>query len=473
MQTCNTELPIGPEIKYAFYIDENKNSVVDAMDKIVIKFDQEVNTESLTPGNFFLPNMGDFLGGTGFVGSENTDYPTEAVLELGATPNLTIDGTTSSIDVDQDISNTIMNSKRSQLTTTDSGLRKQNDSGIDIKYVFIPDVGQIIGQSGGSIGVQNSTNAAYTQHKLYIPTNSVTSDYTFNLEFPETHLNNFSSIKLTSSPLGVTFDSQNPATLTLEYLPESINYDAGYINKCMKIHQIVENPIGTFNAILVQGIQTIDTVNHTVSINLTSLNPNGSINNGTFGTIPIVLIDENSIDIKQSGKPISVGVRLPRPEADPILQPRQDGTGLYKKHKIEFPGFIYDTGYTVTIRQAELLERVGFPDQSGAIFTITSAPTTFPSIAVNITVEYIPSTDPTQTDVVTLNGELGSESSMKVVKRNPTTHNFEFLSGTHSVDTINHTVTINNVTDFLDSGYGTFGTVAENTSSTIGWDLFE
>jgi len=475
MQTCNTELPIGPEIKYAFYIDENKNSVVDAMDKIVIKFDQEVNTESLTPSNFFLPNIGDSLGGAGFVGSENTDYPTEAVLELGATPNLTIDGTTSSIDVDQDISNIMMNSKRSQLTATDSGLRKENDSGIDIKYVFIPDAGQIIGQSGGYIGVQNSTNAAYTQHKLYIPAYSVTSDYTFNLEFPETHLNNFSSVKLTSSPLGVNFDSQNPAILTLEYLPESINYDAGYINKSLRIFQIVENPISVYNFILVQGIQTIDTVNHTISVNLTSLNPNSSITNGTFGTIPIILVDEDSIDIKQSGKPISVGVRLLRPEADPIpiLQPRQDGTGLYKKHKIEFPGFVYDTGYTVTIRQAEVLERVGFPDQSGAIFTITSSPTNFPSTSVHITVEYIPSTDPNQTDVVTLNGELGSENSMKVVKRNPTTHNFEFLPGTHSVDTINHTVTINNVTDFLDSGYGTFGTVAENTSSAIGWDLFE
>jgi len=498
MQTCNTELPIGPEIKYAFYIDENKNSIVDAdddispsiskslvpenmaslivneklsefsgpMDKIVIKFDQEVNTESLTPSNFFLPNVGDSLGGAGFVGSENTDYPTEAVLELGATPNLTIDGTTSSIDVDQDISNITMNSKRSQLIATDSGLRKENDSGIDIKYVFIPDIAQIIGQSGGYIGVQNSTNAVYKQHKLYIPANSIASDYTFNLEFPETHLNNFSSVKLTSSPLGVNFDSLNPATLTLEYLPESINYDAGYINKSLRIFQIVESPLGTFNFVLVQGIQTIDTVNHTVSVNLTSLNPNGSINNGTFGTIPIVLVDENSINIKQSsGKPMAVD--------NPILQPRQNGTCLYKKHKIEFLEFIYDTDFNVKIRQAELLERVGFPDQSGAIFTITSSPTSFPLTAVNITVEYIPSTDPDQTDVVTLNGELGLESSMKVVKRNPTTHNFEFLPGTHSVDTINHTVTINNVTDFLNSGYGTFGTVAENTSSAIGWDLFE
>jgi len=189
------------------------------------------------------------------------------------------------------------------------------------------------------------------------------------------------------------------------------------------------------------------------------------MNNGAFGSLPIVLVDENSIDIKQSsGKPLT--------EDNPILQPKQDGTGLYKKHKIEFPGFVYDTDFNVKIRQAELLERTEFPDQSGAIFTIVSSPTNFPSASVNITVQYIPSSDSDETDVVTLDGELGLESSMKVVKRNATTGKFEFLSGTHSVDMVNHTVTINNVSNFLDSGYGTFGTVAESPAFIPRWELY-
>ncbi len=463
----NTELPIGPEIQHAFYIDENKNTSVDSGDKLILEFDQRVNADTLSQSDFYLPNISDSLGSTGFNGYENTKYPTEVVLELGASPTFTIAGTTSSIDVDADIANTTIHSKRTDLTATDSGTRKSNDAGIDIKYVFIPDSDQLIGQSGGSIGVQDSSDATYRKHELNIPTNALPSDYTFNLSFPEDYEDNFSTIKLTSSPSGATFSSQYPATLTLEYLPESVDYDAGFIDKCMKVHQLVENPTGVFNFVLVNVPHTIDTVNHTVSVEMSSLNPNGSLENGTFGTIPIVLVDEDSITIQEtSGKFVA--------EDDPILQPQQTGSGLYKKHRIEFPNYEYSgTGYTLTIRQAELTERIGFPTQSGAIYTIECSPTSFPSTAeVNITVQYIPTSDPNTTDCVTLDSEVANEINMKIVKRNPSTGDFEFMSEVCSVDIVNHTVTINNTTDFLDSGYATFGAAAEYAFSNK-WDLFD
>ena len=187
------------------------------------------------------------------------------------------------------------------------------------------------------------------------------------------------------------------------------------------------------------------------------------------------LVEQNSI----SASPQTGGGESGQGGASPaVLKPGSDC--IYTKHELSIPSFLEASpgDYTLTIRQALAAERVGFPNQSGAIFVIESSPE-FPSmVSCDITAMYVADADPSLTDVITLNGIPGPVGQMRLVRKNPSTGVFEFVSYTEVVFNDDGTVTTKGVTNLTTGGVGIYGLVVDPDATSLitaakHWQVYE
>ncbi len=287
-----------------------------------------------------------------------------------------------------------------------------------------------------------------------------------------------------------------PVKLTMEYNMDMLDIQKGFMEKYVRIFKLAKVGSDDYKWFVAPEYQIVNYSSKTVTMFIDILEEDQNEADGTgglFGTLPVVTVDENSVSVKSSGGS-SASLRLYVAEqSGPILQPESEGA--YTIHTIEFPGYALcdpsDTdGITVTIRQSNLTERVGFqtgytyfPNQSGAVFTIETKDYQDNSVAfsspVNLTVQYLVDPAPDMTDVVDFNNNPGQENQMRICKSetaNPP--DYSFIGGTQTVNTTLHTVSIDNLSDLTkESGICMYGAVVDTSVQPsfvlVDWELFE
>ncbi|MBN1477328.1 hypothetical protein JXA47_11290 [Candidatus Sumerlaeota bacterium] len=165
-----------------------------------------------------------------------------------------------------------------------------------------------------------------------------------------------------------------------------------------------------------------------------------------------------------------------------------DGS-LYSLHRVEFPGHVLTTAddpdrIEITMRSATLFDRASagpgqnFPNQSVALFVIETHSALGQPIAftdpVNITVQFVERTDPSRTDVVTLDTMPGDPSQMRLARDVQVGLEVDFqLLGEpgESVNTFEGVVTLEGLVGLTGSdGKGTWG-AAVDPSATVALGL--
>jgi hypothetical protein len=189
---------------------------------------------------------------------------------------------------------------------------------------------------------------------------------------------------------------------------------------------------------------------------------------GTYATLPLDTVDERTVTLAASnGDPSdpSFGPQTSGAGAEAVLTPGPEGT--YTLHRIVFPGYEEALeGVSVTIREANLFERYGFPQQSGAIFTLEAEGDDF-TLPVALDVEF--RTDPTDGDVVTLEGDPGDVTKMRLLRRLDIGAPLEFVTGIEQ-GVSSPTVWTFGATPLTQQGLGVYGVVVnpDETGPTSG-----
>ena len=496
----------GPPKLEAATLADLDNNGADAGDLLILSLDRgvKVTTSVLRASHFFLPVTGDSLGGRGFAVSVNPQNSRQVVLTLGAGPKLTpqgqfsmlrrISGSPSGIDFATSLP---VGSIRSYdgITAVNGGVPGTNDSGIDILFNLVGRSGPL-GRLGGTLSVVNSADAAYQDHQLFVPANVLATTTSFSLLRPPLNLGAPGAVQVLSSPSGITFKTS--ATLTLEYHEDDIDWDAGYIEGEMHVHQLVENPRGVFNYVPVRGhtilmgasprggsaMRKLDGEPGQVSVDLNNLNPNGSLGSpGLFAGLPIETVDERTMNIK----PGSGSSGIVKGAGPALLSP--GSRGAYTLHQIEFPGYVATLAtdpqrIVITIRTAMLAERYSptsgrsFPNQSGAVLVVTVAdavgqPVAFTS-PVNLTVQFKERPELEFTDAITFDEKRALAMNMRLVRDRLAGGDVDFVfdpTPSQTVNTIVGTLTVIGYAGLTGAdGMGTFGAVAPATGTPVaGW----
>ena len=494
-----------PKINKVTFLDTlTSNQTPDAGETIVLQFDQIVEISgggspvTILPQDFYL--TGGASLGTNSTMVKNPNDPTQIIISLGTNfSGITVSGNATGIDINANMPAGLIYNPITLIEAQDGGVPDVNDTAIDMKFAFTQTTTNINASTGGTVGLNPGADNTYSKHNFYIPPEALSDNKNFSIVTPFYPSNDLAIptgarfITSNPKPQGETINFLKPVTLTLEYNPEIYDIQNGFMEKYVRIFELKEVTPGAYQWVLVSGSQTINFTDKTVSVEINALAESQEASGGTggtYGTLPITTVDENSISIK----PSSSSPRTPRltlmPQSNPTLLPKSNG--IYTLHTIEFPGFVEclsseSQATTVKMRQAYFTERVGaesghiyFPSQSGAVFTIvttnsTDSITAFSS-PVNMTVQYILDPDPNKTDVVNFYGMLGHESQMRICKSSVTNPpNYWYVSGSQTVDTINHTVSINNLSNLTgDNGISMYGAICfPPTSTDYSWELFE
>ena len=507
-----------PQITRAIFCDNiNPNNIPDPNELIILQFNQIIQMGGATPPTTILPQdfylTGSASLGTSSAMMRNPNNPTQVIIILGqSAQGITIPGNATGIDIGAGIREGLIYNPFTSIDAQDGGIPDENDTAIDIKFTFTPRTIFINALIGGTVNLIQSNDNAYSKHKLYIPPNALSQNMNFSITNPSYPSNDVglpTGVRFIASnpkPQGIQNETLNflkPATLTVEYNPDMVNTQYGYMEKYVRIFELKEPTPGLYQWILVPGYQSVNFYNSTVSVQINSLSEwqvgtehcsvptNGT--GGTYGTLPVVLVDENSVSIKTGGSSPNPPKLTFVEASGPTLQPGI--TGAYTLHIIEFPGYVQcepsdPLGITVKIRQATLLERVGFqsgytyfPNQSGAVFTVETKDYSGSFVAfsspINMTVQYLVDPSPDRTDVIDFNNVRGEENQMRICKSttaNPP--NYSFVGGTQTVDRITHKVSINNLSDLTDAdGVCMYGAVVDKNIQPSfvanNWELFE
>ena len=510
-----------PRLQAATLADLDANGV-DPGDQLVLTLDRSVvvTTSVLQASHFFLAVQGDSLGGAGFQVGVNPYNSRQIVLTLGAGVHLTAAGgfsmanrtpnSPSGIDFATSIPFGAIRSLDG-ISAIDGGAPGADDSGIDMELSMVGRSGTV-GPSGGTVAVVPSADATYTRHELDVPAGALGAPMQFTLRPPERNLGVINAVQIESSNPAATFSA--PARIWVEYREGDIDRERGQLEWEMKVHQLVERPLGVFRYVQVPGPQIVSpapwptgtqhspliahrsSVNtaHSelastggrVSVGITNLNPCGSLGGTTvFAGLPIETVDERTINIKSGGSPSPV-----KAQGGAVLD--VGTSGAYTLHRIEFPNFVTTNGadpqrLVVRIRTAEMAEReslwggCSFPSQSGAVFTVTvndaSSHTVQFTSPVNLTVQFKSRPDSTQTDVVHFEGQVADPQEMRLVCDRFAGQAVDFAFTTAPLQTANvsqGTLAVNNFVGLTGSdGRGTFGTVASEFSTRAArWRLY-
>jgi hypothetical protein len=484
----------APRIQTATISDVNNNGTIENGDQLVLTMDRSVvvTTSILQTRHFFVPVQGDSLGGTGFRVGVNPLNSRQIVLTLGTGAHLTAPGTftlqrrspnaPSGIDLAASLPPQAIVSLDG-VPATDGGDPGTNDSGVDIQLSVMPQ-SRAIGRSGGTVAVVNSPDAAYRRDQLSVPRYALATTTTFTLRPPVRNLGVIDALQVQSSNPNVSFAA--PATIRLDYREGDIDRERGKIQSEMRIHQLVENPRGVFKYVPIPGAQILSMTARQVSVNVRNLNPRGSLSaDRVFAGLPIETVDERAINIAPAPGGSARGA------ATAVLT--AGTSGAYTLHKIVIPNYATTGGtdpnrWVVRMRTATLAERNSvsggrsFPTQSGAIFTVavedtSSRPVCFTS-PVHLTVQFKNRPDPTQTDIVLLDGRPGANpANMRLVRHRWGREAVDFTFTTAPLQVVNvaqGTVTVSDYVGLTRSdGSGTFGVVvAEGATPAARWNLY-
>ncbi|MDI6785017.1 MAG: hypothetical protein QME64_13105, partial [bacterium] len=258
-----------------FYSDINNNTLVDIGDNLILQFDRRMQVNSASPSDFYIPVTGDSFG-TGATVSINTANDTQVVITLGTSPTLTILGsfdianTTAGSPSGIDISAMMTPNAIEDLNgidAIDGGIPGADDSGIDIRYTLLPSTTYVSAFSPATVQVGTDTiNAYYTEHKLIIPEDSLATDTTITVSAPGDNHGELSAVLF--SPPDLTFSSDTPAKLVLEYKEADTKQEAGYMETAMRIHQWKNQDTAWVLVPETFSQQSVDLINKTVSVKI-------------------------------------------------------------------------------------------------------------------------------------------------------------------------------------------------------------
>jgi uncharacterized repeat protein (TIGR01451 family) len=505
--------PRAPRLELAVVSEFGEaNRVLNPGEQLILQFDQslEVASTAISDGDFFLTNVGATLGAQATL-SPNPNDQTQAIITLGADfQGIVVDGdlaeNSTRVDIGANTRRGLIVGAVTGLPAEDTGIINSDDRGVDLVWGFETISTEIMRADGGSVTVSqnadfNRPDFAYTGHGLEIPAGALTSDTVLAVAGPPSTLRDLNlrtAVQITENDPGVPTFAQ-PATLTLEYRDEDLAFTPGAMESLFRIYQVVGmgGPLRPDNSSpgirllgsgqelrLVSGPQMVDTSANTVSVSLSSLDPEGSSNEiGVFATLPINPVEERSIDIAATG---NSGAAAATPAQLLALVPGPDSH--YALHRVEFPGFAtvpagQPGSIRVTMRTANLFERsfpTGpganiFPTQSGAIFAVdtrdaSGTPTAFTS-PVNVRVQYIPRPGPEDTDVVDLSGVVGDAQRMRIVHSEFSATNgtdFKFVERPQGVDLALGTVSVEGLTGLTGpSGTGVLGAVIDTRIEAV------
>lgn len=432
----------GPRLVSAVYFDTNRNEITDQGDRILLQFDQRIDFKgTANPTYFYLGVAGDSLGTTGFAINLNTDNESQLVLTLGLSPTLNINGiyepylftqdSPSGIDLSTFLPpNTIVNKYGVDVVNLEDPLL--NDSGVDIAAPFDPITLPIDPTVGATFEI-NDPNSYYRKHKLIIPENSIISPLKAPLSItmgPADDPHGVPSSILIGLSEYIQFDPNNPAYLVLEYKPEDLQYEEGYIDKCLRIHkwngsewEIVPEVVGS---------QVYDDVNQVVFVPILSLGDDvvkgiKAGDNELYGNVGLATIGQASKTMQpeklNSDNNTKAGVTI-------TVLPFG---AVYTKHSLYIPDYQeVSSGLTITLKQADEDEKHDW--ENNAILKITS--TTEPSSEETLTMEYKDDADPYYDS--DLNG--GAESDMRIHRWDEAQGKWLVVSESQTVNTTTNTV---------------------------------
>lgn len=449
-----------PTIAQIIHIDQAAPIGVSASDELVMVFDQPVTLAgALETDDLYLSEAGDSLGA--FTASSNPLNPKQIVITLGAGASLTVPGSGVGSSA-MDISATI---EAGDIIDAQTGTDVSPSSPQDILFNFIPSGTTTIGPGGGTVSVVNSTDAVYITHSLTVAPFAVASPQDFSLSVPSVSTGLVNAVEVSpSDAIFLNIDS----TLTLGYTVHDLQNGDGGDEMQMRIHQLSDIGGGLYEAIPLPGLQTVDPVADTVSAPLASTNPLGVPDGDPtlFATLPLDTIDDRTIILEEEGGGLRL-LRRSRDDASGGAVLVVGDQGLYTQHQIRFPGYIEaPEGVSVTIRDANIFERFGFPQTSGAIFTLETIgeiPT-----PVEITFEF--REFPGSGDLVELNGTPGNPNQMRLAQRLSINEPFQFHDAWPASVTEYSTVITGGIEPFSERGFVVYG-LAVNPGAPVPVEL--
>ena len=382
----------APRLIGAIYNDNNNNGLVEPGETITLTMDQSVIVRpgQLLAENFLLPVPGDSLGDVidvmfNPVNSRNIvlGLGPGARLQVGGefNPGDPIPGAPSGISIAPGLEPTAIQSM--------AGVPVELGPPVDILYNLVAS-SAAIDNTGGTVRVANSTNAAYTRHELTIPPGAIPPilpPVTFTIRPPEINLGVANAVQIEVSDFDVVLSA--PVLLTLEYRESDLDWELGQREEAMRIHHLVNNVLGVPQWVPLLGITNIvDPVANTVTIELSSLDlskldgfkPAGPIAYvESFAAIAGETIKEATFNMK----PGPGGASLVRVELTDMYTVQGEEGSIYYLTRVEIPGYI-ETDETdperieMTIKAPVIADRLAtsggqsFPSQSSALFVIKS-----------------------------------------------------------------------------------------------------
>lgn len=356
-----TKLGFPAALEKVYYSNINGNLSVDSGDKVYLQFDKRMQVAGATTSDFYLPVTNDKFG-TGATVSINSVNDTQVVITLGTSPTLTILSTFNSNTTSAgspsgiDISTTIVAGHIQSidgLDATSSGVK-------DILYTLSSAVYVVTANVATTVQVsQDTINDYYTQHKLIIPKDALTKTTTIIAGLPGDNHGELSAVSF--SPAGLTFSTNTPATLVIEYKDAEVRKELGYMETAMRIHQW-DNPSSTWVILSesTSNMQSVDTANNTVSIKIAKFDAINSFMYSFYGpntSIVFANIELPTVHATTAGVASSKGFLFA--SATTILS--VGTTGIYTKHKLTLTDYTTSlSGSTIILCQPTLTERHGW-----------------------------------------------------------------------------------------------------------------
>ncbi|NUP89253.1 MAG: hypothetical protein HUU25_05465 [Candidatus Sumerlaeia bacterium] len=443
-----------PVIAQAIHVDSATPSGVSAGDRLVLVFDQPISlTGSLEADDFTLSEPGDSLGA--FTAAENPSNPTHLVITLGAGASLTVPGSgtgSSAIDV----SGTI---EPGDVVDAETGTPISPSAPRDIQFAAIKN-SALIGPAGGIVSVVDSDDAVYRHHTLTVAPGALSTPQEIELAPPGVPTDFVNAIAI--EPGEIVFAAPG-STLTMEYTDHDLHNGDGGLGEepLMRIHQLLDLGSGLV-AIPVTAEQTVDAASNTVTIPLGRVDAMGPGDGSPalYATLPLDTVDDRSFHMQREQGPARRG------GGESVATLTVGGGGLYTQHQVRFPGYVQaPSGISVRIREANLFERHGFPETSGAVYAVeANQAVEFP---IEVTVEFFP--EPAPGDVLRLDGQPGHPLQMRLVQRTDLSQPFTFLPWGSVDSTKVFTV---NVPPLPAGGIAVFGAAADPSQIPAELTLF-
>lgn len=338
---------------------------------------------------------------------------------------------------------------------------------IQYEMIALPTVS--VGVAGGEISVLDLEAARFRRHSLRIGANVLGLDVLVSLQNLPVATGLVGGIGVSPAELGLLGPGVD---LTLEYHPNAVHTREGGDERRLRIHQLIAQPDGSHVAIPLPGPQVVNTRQHTITTPLVNLAPqhapsgpsrNGATNDepALYATLPLDTVDDRTVYLQRSAQARRGG----GDEEGAALTPGSNGQ--YTRHRITFPGYVSSTsGIAVTLREANLFERQGFPEGSNSLFVLESAGDI--PVAVRIDVEYRDT--PQGMDARTAGNDIGDPGQMRVVRRTGIYQEFDFIPNA-SPSVVPPLIGANGVSPITQNGWGVYGALIDPAAASIPAEL--